>query len=99
MPILQDSELEWVKDKVDKALSKNKKIIFISHHQLFSLKEPFYKDQGKTILSFNENLLNQLGDIVPKLTAWYWAHEHNFVLYKSFKGLQRGRLIGNGSCT
>ena len=25
MPILQDSELEWVKDKVDKAVSKKKK--------------------------------------------------------------------------
>jgi hypothetical protein len=50
------------------------------------------------MLSFDEKLYEQLEEIIPKVTCWYWAHEHNFVIFKSFKSLQRGRLLGNGSC-
>lgn len=41
MAMLRDDELEWVKDKANKAFSKNKKVILLSHHQLFSFYEAF----------------------------------------------------------
>lgn len=81
MAVVTDEELEWVKDKTDKAFANQKKVVFMCHHQLFSLSETYVKDSGKTLLAFNENLYNQFKEIIPKLSAWYWAHEHNFVLY------------------
>ena len=85
-------------DKANKAFAKNKKVILMSHHQLFSFSESFKRDHENVILSYNEKLYEQLKDIIPKVTCWYWAHEHNFVIFKSFKELKRGRLIGNASC-
>jgi hypothetical protein len=49
-------------------------------------------------IPYNKDLYEQLAGIIPRLTAWYWAHEHNFVIFKGYKGLKRGRLLGNGSC-
>ena len=39
---------------------------------------------------------------MDQVTAWFWGHEHNQVIYgafqhNTFKSLQRGRLIGHGA--
>jgi hypothetical protein len=41
-------------------------------------------------------MLPQVQDILPKLTAWIWGHEHNMVIYKEYQGVL-GRCIGHGA--
>jgi hypothetical protein len=85
---LEDSEVLWLKDKVSNA--GGRKTILLSHHQLFSA----YEDIGKTPV--NRKLLSQLQDILPKITAWFWGHEHNLVIYGKYLSVL-GRCIGHGA--
>jgi hypothetical protein len=85
---LEDTEVAWVKDKV--ANAGGRKTILLSHHQLFST---FEKIGGDAV---NQALLKQLGDILPQVTAWFWGHEHNLVVYDEFQGVL-GRCIGHGA--
>jgi hypothetical protein len=65
-----------------------RKLILFSHHQLFS-----------TLSGQGPLLLAALGDLLAgqAITAWYWGHEHNCVLYEAHRrfGLL-GRRIGHG---
>lgn len=85
---LEDSEVEWLKDKVNNA--GGRKTILLSHHQLFSA----YENIGTQPV--NEKLLSQLGDILPKVTAWFWGHEHTLVIYGKYRNIL-GRCIGHGA--
>jgi hypothetical protein len=87
---LHDTEVEWVKDKVNNA--NGRKTILLSHHQLFSA---FEKIGGS---STNEILNKQLADILPKIAVWFWGHEHNLVIFKRHQetGIL-GRCIGHGA--
>lgn len=45
----------------------------------------------------NTRLLDQFPtDVLKKVSAWYWGHEHSAAIFKPYAGLQRGRLVGNG---
>lgn len=85
---LEDSEVAWVKDKIETA--GGRKTVLLSHHPLFSAVEQF---DGAPV---NQRLLDQLGDILPELTAWLWGHEHALVIYKRFHDVL-GRCIGHGA--
>jgi hypothetical protein len=85
---LEDSEVEWLKDKVNNA--DGRKTILLSHHQLFTAYE---KIDGHAV---NQKLFAQLQDILPKITAWFWGHEHNLVIYKPYLNVL-ARCIGNGA--
>ena len=85
---VDDQEIIWMKDKVNNA--GGRKTILLSHHQLFTA---FEKIGGQAV---NQKLLPQVQDILPKLTAWIWGHEHNMVIYKEYQGI-RGRCIGHGA--
>lgn len=85
---LEDSEVAWHEDKVNNAAGR--KTILLSHHQLFSA----YESIGKTPV--NGKLLSQLEDLLPKITAWFWGHEHNLVIYKRYLDVL-GRCIGHGA--
>jgi 3',5'-cyclic AMP phosphodiesterase CpdA len=85
---LEDSEVAWLKDKVNHA--EGRKTILLSHHPLFSAGE----SPDKT--PFNAKLLAQLQDILPEVTAWFWGHEHNLVIYKKYLDVL-GRCIGHGA--
>src|ERR1019366_4584627 len=76
------------KDKVNNA--GGRKTILLSHHQLFTAYE---KIEGQAV---NQKLLAQLQDILPKLTVWFWGHEHNLVIYKPHLNVL-ARCIGNGA--
>jgi len=41
-------------------------------------------------------LQEQVGPLLPKVTAWLWGHEHNQVIYKPYQGVL-GRCIGHGA--
>jgi hypothetical protein len=87
-PWLEDTEVEWLKDKVNNA--DGRKTILLSHHQLYTAWEKI--GDG----SVNRKLLAQLQDILPKITAWFWGHEHNLVIYKPWLNVL-ARCIGNGA--
>jgi hypothetical protein len=44
----------------------------------------------------NDQLLNQVRELLPRITAWYWAHEHNLVIYKEYLNIH-ARLVGHGA--
>jgi hypothetical protein len=73
---------EWAGDR-------HRKLVLLSHHQLFSAYGRDYGDVGK-----------ELHDVLkpddPIIEAWFWGHEHGCVGYKPHMGVRRARLIGNG---
>jgi predicted phosphodiesterase len=86
---LEDTEVEWLKDKV--ANSGTRKNILLSHHQLFSAYDEI--GDGK---HFNQKLYDQLSSILPRVSMWFWGHEHNLVIFKKYMGVL-GRCIGCGA--
>jgi 3',5'-cyclic AMP phosphodiesterase CpdA len=85
---LEDSEVEWLKDKIQNA--GGRKTVLLSHHQLFSA----YEDIGPA--KINQRLLDQVKDILPQVTAWFWGHEHNLVIFDKFQNVL-ARCIGHGA--
>lgn len=85
---VEPDEIVWMKDKVNHA--GGRKTILLSHHQLFTA---FEQIGGAPI---NAKLLAQVQDILPKLTAWMWGHEHNLVIYEKYLNVL-GRCIGHGA--
>ena len=85
---LEDTEVTWLNDKI--ANAGNRRTVLLSHHQLFTA----FEDIGGKFL--NERLNAQVGPVLPKVTVWFWGHEHNQVIYKPFQGVL-GRCIGHGA--
>lgn len=86
---LEDTEVEWLKDKVSN--SGTRKNILLSHHQLFSAYDEI--GDGK---HFNQKLYDQVSSILPKVTMWFWGHEHDLVIFRKYMGVL-GRCIGCGA--
>ncbi|SIO66691.1 Calcineurin-like phosphoesterase [Singulisphaera sp. GP187] len=86
---LMSSEASWVNQLV--ANKGNKKVVFLSHHPLFSAYDPI----GGS--SLNPVLLSQIQDSLPQVTAWFWGHEHRLGVYDPFQNLQRGRCLGHAA--
>ena len=87
-----------MKDKMDQALEKNKKILLFSHHPLFTYGENVGLSPDHQFTPLNVSMYEQFADYVKDITAWYWGHEHTLYLFKAYMGLKRGRLVGHGSC-
>lgn len=85
---LQDKELGWLRAQMERANGAS--TILLSHHPLFSAFEDI---NGKPV---NEQLLLQVHDLLPRITAWFWAHEHNLVIYKEYLNIH-ARLVGHGA--
>jgi len=86
---LTSTEADWVNNLV--ANKGNKKVVFLSHHPLFSAFDPI----GGS--SLNAVLLSQLQGSLPSVSAWFWGHEHRLGIYDPFQGLQRGRCLGHAA--
>ena len=88
-PGLQASEIKWHRDKLDRFSGTT---VLLSHHQLFSAHEKL----GETAKPYlNEILDMTFRDYYDRIAAWYWGHEHNFVVFEEGQcGLRKGRLIG-----
>ncbi len=82
-------EAVWVNDLIK--ASQNQKIVLFSHHPLFTAFDPI---SGAAV---NTLLLEQIRPSLPKLTAWFWGHEHRLAVYDPFLGLARGRCIGHSA--
>lgn len=94
-PTLQDSEAQWHHDKLDKFPGST---ILLSHHQLVSAKEKL----NTTAHAFlNEHLYGLFSKYFDRIAAWYWGHEHNFIIFQNDLAirpgalpLKKGRLVG-----
>ena len=88
---LTDEELAWHQDKLN--TKGNRRVIFLSHHQLFSA----YGKIGKAYV--NNHLREQFNDALQnqEIDAWFWGHEHTLQIYGSHLGLDKGRCIGYGA--
>ena len=92
-PTLRDSELRWMKDRLDEFGGKT---IMLSHHQLFSRRAQI---DHTTPQYLNTWLDNQFSPYYKdRIAAWYWGHEHTFAPYiDGLMGLNKGRLLGSSS--
>lgn len=82
---LMPTEAVWVNNLV--ASRGNKKVVFLSHHPLFSAYDPIGGSAVNTVL------LSQITDSLPSISAWFWGHEHRLGIYDEFQGLQRGAAL------
>jgi predicted phosphodiesterase len=75
-------QIEWLKSIMRKAADR--KVILFSHHQPFSRLD----QQGPDLKAALAGL--------PPITAWYWGHEHNCIIYDKHPKFGLGRCIGHG---
>jgi 3',5'-cyclic AMP phosphodiesterase CpdA len=94
-PALQVHESAWHLDKLDTFPGTT---ILLSHHQLISAKETL--NQGPRPY-LNENLYATFKKYFDRIAAWYWGHEHTFILFDNDLRIQpgdlplrKGRLVG-----
>ncbi len=87
---LEDTEVAWIKDKMQTA--NGRKTVLLSHHQLFTTFESIGTEGNRV----NPKLQEQLKDVLPGVTVWYWGHEHDFVVYPKFMNVL-ARCIGHGA--
>jgi hypothetical protein len=87
---LEPTEVDWLKHKM--ATADGRKTVLLSHHQLYTAFENEQIGDGFT----NPKLLEQTSDILPRVTAWLWGHEHNLVVFEIFQNVL-GRCIGHGA--
>jgi hypothetical protein len=81
---LKDPQASWINSQIS---GDNKKLMLLSHHQLFSA----YEGGGP-------KLAEKLGKVLEskRVRAWYWGHEHRCMLYDPYDDVEYGRCIGHG---
>ena len=92
---LVTEEVAWHKDKLDHFSGKT---VFLTHRQFVSGYDPLSGSY------FNEDLVNDLAPLLPKINLFLWGHEHRFVPFNDGLTLPSGqtvttklRLLGSGS--
>ena len=90
---LKAEEVQWHQHQLDKALAAGRKVILLSHHQLFSR---YLAIAGQT---YNPDLLSYFQSYIQRdaVCAWFWGHEHLAAIYEPYLGLARGRCLGHGA--
>jgi Calcineurin-like phosphoesterase len=84
---LKDPQGNWVKQVLDQ---NKQKTLFLTHHQLFSAYEPD-PAVGKVLGQKLAPVLNE-----KRIDAWFWGHEHRFIVYEPTVNVQHARLVGHG---
>lgn len=80
---LQDPQAEWL----DAQLDGGAKPVVLTHHQLFSPYE---------LRARNPKLLKKATPFLNRIYAWFWGHEHKFIVFKEHRGV-KARCIGHGA--
>jgi predicted phosphodiesterase len=90
---LVEEEVKWHQHQLDKALAAGRKVILLSHHQLFS-RYLAIADQP-----YNADLLGYFQQYIQpgNICAWFWGHEHLGAVYQPYLGLAKGRCLGHGA--
>ena len=87
---LESTEIDWLKHKM--ATAGARKTVLLSHHQLYTA----YKKEAIGDGSVNQKLLDATAGILPQVTAWFWGHEHNLVIFDNPPHVL-GRCVGHGA--
>jgi hypothetical protein len=85
------SEASWHLNQINNA--GNRKIVLLSHHQLFSPFGSVGSVSGNKY-AYNPNLYQTFGPILPKVEWWFWGHEHTLGIFDGYMELKRGRCVG-----
>jgi hypothetical protein len=81
---LEDPQATWVNDA---ARDSNRKLLLLSHHQLFSVYE--HKER-----ELDEKLRPALDS--GRVRGWFWGHEHRCMTFVPHAGVAYGRCLGHG---
>jgi hypothetical protein len=86
---LDDIQVKWVEGILDHPEADGKKVLFLSHHQLYSQ----FDSQGPKLTSRLGHLLG-----AGRVNAWLWAHEHHAVIYQPHPDLGglKASCLGHG---
>lgn len=85
------AEENWLLDKIN--LAKGRRIVLLSHHQLFSPFGPVGSVDGKPY-AYNPNLRSTFQAVTNQVEWWFWGHEHTLAIFDPYMGLKRGRCVG-----
>ena len=85
------SEASWHLNQINNA--GNRKIVLLSHHQLFSPFGSVGSVNGHDY-AYNPNLYQIFGPVLPKVEWWFWGHEHTLGIFDGYMKLKRGRCVG-----
>ena len=73
MTWLDDSQVQWVYSQVQKAKSAKKRVIFTSHHQLFTSASTVGQNAStRAFPSVNTRLHQQLAGVINDIDIWFW---------------------------
>jgi len=84
---LKDPQGNWVKQTLDENKQKS---ILLTHHQLFSAYEDG-PDVGRVLGQKLKPVLDN-----KQIDAWFWGHEHRFIVHEPTVNVRAARLIGHG---
>lgn len=82
---VEDHQFLWMKYHLEDCMATGRKVIVMSHHPVLSCRH-----------GVNEALLSQVKPYLSIVLAWYSGHDHEFVAFEPYQGLQKARCIGNG---
>jgi hypothetical protein len=83
---IDDKQVGWLNSVIGRA--GKRKVVFFSHQQLFSRLDSQGPKLNKALAALLDGRL---------ITAWYWGHEHQCVLYDSHPEYRLiARCLGNG---
>jgi hypothetical protein len=85
------SEASWHLNQISNL--GNRKLVLLSHHQLFSPFGPV-GFVSRTPYAYNPNLYDIFAPALPKVEWWFWGHEHTLGVFPPYMGLKRGRCVG-----
>jgi hypothetical protein len=83
---LQEPQMEWLLRL--SARAPEKRLLLLSHHQLFSL----YENDSPLLQRRMEPLLTG----GRAIDAWFWGHEHRCAVYEASHGITYPVLMGHG---
>jgi hypothetical protein len=85
------SEADWHMKQINSA--GNRKLVVLSHHQLFSPFSSVGSVDGAPY-AYNPNLYDVFKAVLPKVEWWFWGHEHTLGVFPQYMVLKRGRCVG-----
>ena len=83
---LMEPQPAWIQEHARQAKDAGQRLMFLSHHQLFTVYEREHdKIAGK---------LESIGS--PTIDAWFWGHEHRLMTYKPHMNCTNPVCMGHG---
>ncbi|MCP3961132.1 MAG: hypothetical protein GY719_25075 [bacterium] len=83
---LQEPQPAWIQEHARQAKEAGQRLMFLSHHQLFTV----YENKSDGVA----NTLESIGS--PKIDAWFWGHEHRLMTFKPHMSCTNPVCIGHG---